>query len=563
MEYYLQEDPKERKIAYFSLEIGLKPEVPTYSGGLGVLAGDTIKTFSDQGIPAVAVTLLYEKGYFHQEIENGEQREVPVYWDVKKHMKLLPGRVNVKLEGRDIIVQAWLHEVRGIKGSITPVLFLDTNVEQNSDDDKNLTAYLYGGDRRYRLMQESILGIAGVRMLQVLGHDKIEKYHMNEGHAALLTLELMNRYKTNIDKVREMCIFTTHTPVPAGHDSFEVDLAKNVLKDFCNVDELHHHNIIDHENKLNMTYLALHHSHYVNGVAQIHGEVSKKMFPGYSIEAITNGVHAETWVSKEMSKLFDKYIPSWKSDQYAIRYALRIPEDEIWHAHESAKEKLLDFVHEKTKVKMHKDVFTIGFARRAATYKRGDLIFSDMKRLIDIYEKVGKFQIIFAGKAHPNDGGGKEIIKNIWNNIEELRGKIDIVYLENYEMFLGKLLTSGVDLWLNNPLRPREASGTSGMKAALNGIPQFSVLDGWWREGHVEDFTGWSIGPRPTHVEEEINQGKDIEDLYTKLEEKILPTFYKNPEKWKEIMKHCIAFNGSFFNTQRMVGQYVTSAYFK
>ena len=563
MEYYLKEDPKERKIAYFSLEIGLKPEIPSYSGGLGVLAGDTIKTFSDLGIPAVAVTLLYQKGYFHQEIENGDQKEVPVNWHPEKHMRLLPGRVNIKLEGRDILIQAWLYEAKGISGSITPVLFLDTNLEQNSEDDRNLTSYLYGGDRRYRLLQESILGIGGVRMLQALGHDDIEKYHMNEGHAALLTLELMNKHKKHLDKVREMCIFTTHTPVPAGHDSFEVDLAKSVLRDFTNVDELHHNNIIDHEGKLNMTYLALHHSHYVNGVAQIHGEVSKKMFPGYSIEAITNGVHAETWVSKEMSKLYDKYIPSWKDDQYAIRYALRIPENEIWDAHMSAKERLLDFVKEKTGVKMDKDIFTIGFARRAATYKRGNLIFSDKKRLLDIYKKAGKFQIIFAGKAHPSDGGGKDIIKDIWNNMQELKGKIDIVYLDNYEMFLGKLLTSGVDVWLNNPLRPREASGTSGMKAALNGIPQFSVLDGWWLEGHVEDFTGWSIGPRPAHVEEEVDQGKDIEDLYNKLETKILPTFYNNPEKWREIMKHCIAFNGSFFNTQRMVGQYVTRAYFK
>ncbi|MFW5852743.1 MAG: alpha-glucan family phosphorylase [Nanoarchaeota archaeon] len=563
MEFYLDESPEKRKIAYFSLEIGIKPEIPTYSGGLGILAGDTIKTFADQGIPVVAVTLIYDKGYFHQEIENGDQKEVEVNWEKEKHMELLPSRINLKLEGRDIIIQAWVYYVEGISGKVVPIIFLDSDVEQNNEDDRRLTSYLYGGDRRYRLLQEAILGIGGVRMLQTLGHSGIEKYHMNEGHAALLTLELMNRSEKDLDEVREKCVFTTHTPVPAGHDSFDIELTKNVLKDFYNIDSLNHSDIIDKENKLNMTYLALHHSHYVNGVAQKHGEVSSKMFPGYSIESITNGVHAATWASKEMGELLDKYIPPWRKDQYTIRYAMRIPEEEIWKTHQIAKKKLLEYVKEKTGVHMHENVFTIGFARRAATYKRGNLIFSDRKRLIDIYNKVGKFQIIFGGKAHPNDGGGKEIIKDIWNNIQELKGKIDIVYLENYEMFLGKLLTSGVDIWLNNPLRPREASGTSGMKAAINGVPHFSVLDGWWIEGHVEDFTGWSIGPRPSHVEEENNQEEDIKDLYDKLEKKILPAYYKNPDKWKEIMRNCIAFNGSFFNTHRMISQYITNAYFK
>ncbi|MFW6231195.1 MAG: alpha-glucan family phosphorylase [Nanoarchaeota archaeon] len=563
MEYYLKEDPKDRKIAYFSLEIGLKPEIPTYSGGLGVLAGDTIKSFADKGIPAVAVTLLYEKGYFHQELEDGNQKEVPVNWDKAKHLKLLDSRVNIKLEGRDILLQVWLYVVEGVKGNVVPVLFLDSNLEKNSEEDRALTRNLYGGDRRYRLLQEALLGIGGVRMLQALGHEDLEKYHMNEGHAALLTLELMNRHRQDLDKVREMCVFTTHTPVPAGHDSFEIDLAKSVLRDFTNVDELHHNNIIDHENKLNMTYLALHHSHYINGVAKKHGEVSKKMFPGYSIEAITNGVHAPSWVSDPMAKLFDKYIPSWRTDELTLRYALGLPKDKVWEAHQKAKKKLLDFVNQKMGTHMKEDVFTIGFARRAATYKRGNLIFTDRKRLLEIYKTAGKFQIIFGGKAHPHDGGGKEIIKNIWDNIQELKGKIDIVYLPNYEMFLGKLLTSGVDIWLNNPLRPREASGTSGMKAALNGVPQFSVLDGWWLEGHVEGMTGWAIGPRPSHVEEEVDQDKDIEDLYNKLEQQILPTYYKNQEKWKDIMKHCIGVNGSFFNTQRMIAQYVTNAYFK
>ncbi|MFP4401434.1 MAG: alpha-glucan family phosphorylase [Candidatus Woesearchaeota archaeon] len=564
MEYYLKNDPKERKIAYFSLEIGLSPEVPTYSGGLGILAGDTIKSFADLNLPCVAVTLLYEKGYFHQEIDElGNQKEVPVNWDKSKHMRLLPNKVNVRLEGRDIMLQAWVYEVKGIKGSIVPVIFLDSNIEANNEGDRSLTSYLYGGDRRYRLMQEALLGIGGPRMLRSIGHDNLVKFHMNEGHAALLTLELMNRFKNDLEEVREACVFTTHTPVPAGHDSFEIDLARSVLRDFCNVDDLNHDNIIDHENKFNMTYLALHHANYVNGVAKKHGEVSRKMFPGYSIESITNGVHAGTWVSEPFAKLFDNYIKAWKTDNYNLRYALNMPSDKIWETHQAAKKRLIEFVNQRKGTKFKEDILTIGFARRAATYKRADLIFRDIKRLLKIHEKAGKFHIIFAGKAHPADGGGKDLIKKIHEDIKELKGKIEIVYLENYEMFLGGLLTSGVDVWLNNPMRPREASGTSGMKAAMNGVPSFSVLDGWWLEGHVEEMTGWSIGPRPTDVEAEVDESKDIEDLYEKLEKKIIPCYYRNPDKWKQIMKYSIAFNGSFFNTQRMVSQYVMNAYFK
>lgn len=563
MEYYLKNDPKERTIAYFSMEVGLAPEIPTYSGGLGILAGDTIKSFADLNLPVVAVTLLYEKGYFHQEIENGNQKEFPVEWDKTKHLRLLPNKVNVKLEGRDVLVQAWIKEVVGVKKNVVPVIFLDTDFEPNNEQDRGLTYQLYAGDRRYRLMQEAILGIGGPRMLQSLGHSEIEKFHMNEGHAALLTLELMNHYKGDLEEVRELCVFTTHTPVPAGHDAFEYEMAKNVLQDFYDLDDLRHNNIINDDNKLNMTYLALFHSNYVNGVAKIHGEVSQKMFPGYSINAITNGVHANTWVSEPFAKLYDSFIHSWRTDNYTLRYALGIPEQEIWEAHKLAKRNLFDFVKEKTGVSMEEDVLTIGFARRAATYKRADMIFTNKVRLREIYDKVGKFQIIFGGKAHPQDGGGKALIKNIYEDIQELKDKIKIVYLENYEMYLGKLMTSGVDVWLNNPLRPREASGTSGMKACLNGVLNFSVLDGWWLEGHVEGLTGWSIGPRPTNVEEEIDQDKDIEDLYVKLSEQIIPTYYKNPDKWKEMMKHSIAFNGSFFNTQRMVSQYVMNAYFK
>ncbi|MBU0762902.1 MAG: alpha-glucan family phosphorylase, partial [Candidatus Altiarchaeota archaeon] len=298
MKLFRKYNPQERKVAYFSMEVGLAPELPIYAGGLGILAGDTLKSFADLNVPAVGVSLLNEKGYFYQELDEwGNQREADVNWDHRKQMSLLSDKVNVNLEGRDIKLQAWVYEIKGLKGHTVPVVFLDSNIDVNSPQDRGLTSHLYGGDRRYRLMQEALLGIGGVRMLQLLDLDNLTAYHMNEGHSALLTLELMDRYEGNIETVRELCVFTTHTPVPAGHDSFELDMAKNVLKNFCSVDALDHDHIIDQHKKLNMTYLALYHSKYVNGVAKKHGEVTQKMFPGYSIDAITNGVHAQTWVS--------------------------------------------------------------------------------------------------------------------------------------------------------------------------------------------------------------------------------------------------------------------------
>jgi glycogen phosphorylase len=411
-------------------------------------------------------------------------------------------------------------------------------------------------------MQEAILGIGGARMLQLIDLDNLQAYHMNEGHSALLTLELMDRYEGDLDRVRELCVFTTHTPVPAGHDSFDLDLSRNVLKNFIEIDLLNHHHIIDSEGKLNMTYLGLYHSKYVNGVAKKHGEVTQKMFPGYSIDAITNGVHTETWVSQHLAKVFDKYIPSWKSDPYTLRNTLNIPRDEIRTAHSKAKKDLIDFVNENYHTGMEYETLTIGFARRATAYKRANLLFSDIERLKSIVNEKGKIQIIYGGKAHPSDGQGKEYIKEIYNHIRELTDDIKIVYLKNYDMYAAKLLVAGSDLWLNTPLRPLEASGTSGMKAAVNGVLNFSVLDGWWLEGHMEGYTGWSIGPRPKDVEEGTDQSTDIEDIYQKLEEKIIPTFYEDPDWWQEMMAQNIALNGSFFNTHRMVSQYVMKAYF-
>jgi starch phosphorylase len=557
--------PQDRKVAYFSMEVGLRPEVPTYSGGLGILAGDTLKSFADLDVPAVGVSLLYTKGYFHQEIDAyGNQIEVPVEWTPSDFMTLVSDKVTVSVEGRTVMVQVWLYTVEGVTGSKVPVLFLDTNIESNTPLDREITASLYGGDERYRLKQELVLGLGGIRMLQIMDHDNLEAYHMNEGHAALLTLELMDRYQQDLEKVRELCVFTTHTPVPAGHDTFNVQMAQAVLGGIFQPKDLNHHGIITDNGRLNMTYLALHHAEYINGVAQKHGETSQKMFPEYRIDAITNGVHCGTWVSDAMVPVLDHHIPNWKKDSYALRNALDIPRDEIEKAHEKSKQTLFDFIRQQYSISLDTKIFTMGFARRSAAYKRATLVLKDIDRLKQIAADAGKIQIIYSGKAHPADAPGKALIKEIYQASDQLDENVKLVYLPNYDMYRAKLLVAGVDVWLNTPLRPMEASGTSGMKAALNGVINFSVLDGWWIEGYIEGVTGWRIGSRHQKVQEtpEAAEAAEAEDLYTKLEKQILPCFYKDRSCWRDMMAYNIALNGSFFNTHRMVAQYVLEAYF-
>jgi len=411
------------------------------------------------------------------------------------------------------------------------------------------------------LAQEIILGIGGVKMLHELGYHDIARYHMNEGHASLLVLELLNNHlnkETNqleIAKVKNKCVFTTHTPVPAGMDKFTYELVKKVLGEHIPYHLLQELAGTEH---LNMTQLALNMSHYINGVAKRHGMVSREMFPGYHIDSITNGIHSATWTNKKFSELYDQYIPGWKLDPFSLRYALNIPDNEVWDTHQKAKKELIDFINEKHKLSFDEDILTIGFARRATAYKRADLIFHDTARLTEIAKIRGKIQLVFAGKAHPADHSGKELIKKITQQSQHLKEHIKIVYLENYDMNLGKMITSGVDLWLNTPRKPKEASGTSGMKAAHNGVPSFSILDGWWVEGCIEDITGWSIGSAANF--ESINH-EEADSLYQKLDSKIIPTYYHQREKWINIMRHCIAINASFFNTHRMVLQYVSNAY--
>jgi len=585
----------ERTVGYFSMEIALEAGLPTYSGGLGVLAGDTIRSAADLKVPMVAVTLLHRKGYFYQRLDaSGWQTEEPAEWVVQDFLEEMPPRVTVKLEGRPVQIRAWKYEVKGIGGFVVPVYLLDTDLPENGEWDRRLTHYLYGGDAWYRLCQETVLGIGGVRMLRALGCNSLIRFHMNEGHASLLTIELLyeqarkaNR-KTieagDLDAVRQQCIFTTHTPVPAGHDQFPVEMDQRLMAqpdirlDLSNVlvASFANHVVrrgdgnaggdapIRGADMLNMTYLALHLSHYVNGVAKKHAEVSRHMFAEYRVEAITNGVHAATWTSPAFQTLFDRHIPGWREDNFSLRYALGIPSPEVWQAHCAAKRELVQHVNRETNAGLDVDVLTLGFARRAATYKRADLLFRDPDRLRGLAAKAGRLQVIYAGKAHPQDQEGKQLIQRIFQARDALKNDMRICYLSNYDMDLARRLVAGVDVWLNTPEPPMEASGTSGMKAALNGVPSLSVLDGWWIEGCIEGVTGWALGDRCDVTTNPRDRAAcDAASLYDKLENVVVPLFYRDRERFLDVMRHAIALNGSFFNTQRMVLQYVLNAYFE
>lgn len=560
------------RIAYFSMEVAITAEMPTYSGGLGVLAGDFLKSAADLRAPMVGVTLLHRHGYFRQHLDPaGRQTEESSPWIVGRYLRELSERAHVTIEGRSIAVRAWQYDLRGPAGFVVPVLFLDTDLPENTEWDRHLTDQLYGGDNYYRLCQEIVLGIGGVRMLRALKFDAIQRYHMNEGHAALLGLELLDvsaaangrsRFTPeDVELVRERCIFTTHTPVPAGHDKFPLDLVGRVLgrHDFHE-----HHEVFCCEGILNLTYLALNLSHYHNGVARLHGEVSQLMFPRYVIDSITNGVHAATWTSAPLQDLFDRFIPEWRQDNYSLRNALRIPGPLVHAAHRKSKEQLIAEVNRTTGAAMEPSVFTLGFARRAAPYKRADLLFADLARLKKIAASAGAIQIVYAGKAHPADQPGKDIIAYIARCRDILRSSnVRVAYLENYDLEIAKLLVAGVDVWLNTPQPPMEASGTSGMKAALNGVPSLSVLDGWWVEGHIEGVTGWAVGGpwKSTASASDHDRAHDAASLYDQLEHKVLPLYRRNHGAFTEVMRHCIAFNGSFFNTHRMLNQYAQKAY--
>lgn len=557
--------PGERGIvAYFSMEIAISPAIPTYSGGLGVLAGDTLRAAADMGLHLVAVTLAHRKGYFKQHLDaNGVQTEEEQSWDLESNLAPEEPVVTVFIEGRPVAIRAWRYDLEGVTGHTIPIYLLDTDLEQNDPRDRGLTDHLYGGDGDYRLRQETVLGIGGARVLEALQY-RPQVYHMNEGHAALLTIallerklrgkSLMNATDRDLESVREHCVFTTHTPVPAGHDRFSPEQGYRILG--SERTELIARVAGSPDGSLNMTYIALRFARYVNGVAMQHGKVSREMFPDYTIDAITNGVHAATWTAPAFQSVFDSHLPRWREDNVKLRYAMVIPESEIAEAHLECKRALIAAVRDRTGVELRPDIFTIGFARRAATYKRCDLLFTDPDRLLRAARELGGLQILYGGKAHPADDPAKEKIRQVIELAKQLSSdELKIVYLEDYDWSLGAMLTSGVDLWLNTPKRPYEASGTSGMKAALNGVPSLSVLDGWWIEGWNEGVTGWAISDHDEDRDE-------ANSLYDRLEQVILPLFYQRPTEWQRVMRSTIAFNGSYFNMQRMLEQYVQNAYF-
>lgn len=557
-EYCMRSFGEGPRVAYFSMEIGVKSDMPTYSGGLGVLAGDVIRSSADLRIPLVAVTLVSKRGYLKQKImPDGRQLEYPEEWEPSKFMKLLPATVTVKIGKRDVKVGVWVYDQESLSGGVVPVLFLTTDVDGNVQEDREITDLLYGGDDTYRLKQEIVLGIAGVKILEALNIN-VKKYHMNEGHSSLLTLELLNRNEMNADRVKNLCVFTTHTPVEAAFDKFSYDLVSRVLGSEVPQDVLKKYGGSD---RLNMTLLALNLSKYTNGVTEAHMEYSRKLFPGYHIQEITNGVHSYTWTCQRFRQLFDAYIRGWANEPELLVRVDEIPNEELWEAHIRAKQDLLDFIYEKAGARMDVGTLTVGFARRATEYKRATMMFSDVEKLEEV-ERQGRIQLIFAGKAHPRDEMGKRLIRDIYRYIDRLKSDIQMVYLENYNMEMAGKLTSGVDVWLNTPLPPYEASGTSGMKAAHNGVINFSVLDGWWIEGYVEDLTGWAIGPPPNQaVSEEERRKRELADLYNKLEYVIIPKFYKERDSWIRMMKNSIGKVAYYFNSHRMMRRYATDAY--
>ena len=552
--------------AYFSMEIALDSATPTYAGGLGVLAGDSVRAAADLAVPLVAVTLVHRRGYFRQQIAaDGTQTETPGDWSPEASLEVLPQRASLLIEGRLVHVRAFRRTIAGLRGATVPVYLLDTALPENAPDDRAITDSLYGGDERYRLKQEAVLGLGGVALLRALHPEAPRVYHMNEGHAALLVLALLSEEATGGDartvgdaereRVRERCVFTTHTPVPAGHDRFPLALVREVIGD-----ELTRAIEVSgtaSDGVLNMTSLALRFSRYVNGVALRHGEVAADMFPRYPMNAITNGVHATTWTSPHMAAVHDRHIPQWRSDNRYLRYAIKCPIAEIREAHGLAKGELLAEVARRTGRTLDASAFTIGFARRATAYKRADLLLTDLDRLRAIGRRAGRLAILYAGKAHPRDEAGKDLIRRVVAAGAALGAELPVVYLEDHDMALARMLCAGVDLWLNTPRKPLEASGTSGMKAALNGVPSLSVLDGWWVEGHIEGVTGWSIGD----ASPESDDALEVRALYEKLERIILPIYNREPLGYAEVMRAAIAHNGSFFNAQRMVSQYVDNAY--
>ena len=583
-------------VAYFSTEFGLDESLPIYSGGLGVLAGDHLKSSSDLGVPLVGVGLLYREGYFRQGLdESGWQVErYPTNDPARLALTLEEPRVQVQLDGEDVAVRVW----RADAGR-TRLFLLDTDVEGNSERARGVTWTLYGGDREQRLRQELVLGIGGVRALRALGLEPTV-FHMNEGHSAFLVLERVRELLVAgverdeaIGQVRATTVFTTHTPVPAGNEVFEPELVRRYLgaavERYGGVweDLLRLARANGDEHSFGLTPLALRSSAFANGVSALHGRVAREMWadvwPGRDlaevpIGSITNGVHGPTWVGPELSRILrsrgaqldgDPDAEGWKA-------ARSLSDEELWELHSRRKRELVDVARRRFerqldgrdggRFALDPDALTIGFARRFATYKRATLLFADAARLAWLFNEPSRpVQLVVAGKSHPADEGGKQLIRRIVELSRDPRFGGRVVFLEDYEMALARVLVQGVDVWLNNPRRPLEASGTSGMKAGMNGVLNVSILDGWWAEGYGAEL-GWAIGGTEEHADEAAGDAADAAALLATLEHEVVPAYYDRddaglPRRWLAMMRESIAQVGGRFNTGRMVAEYVERYY--
>lgn len=547
-------------VAYFTMEIGLSRDIPTFAGGLGVLAADIMRSVADLSVSGACMTMRWQHGYLQQKINaDGTQAYSQTEWEPEKFLKRLPNKITVHLENHDVQVGVWVLELKGRSGHIVPVYFLDTDLPENSDADRGITSQLYGGDGFMRLRQEAVLGIGGVRMLRSLGYTDIGTFHMNEGHAAFLTLELLKERGFTDDNVRRSCAFTTHTPVKAGHDVFGYDMAYAVMGDNLPW----HIRKLAGDDALSMTKLAMTLSRYTCGVSRVHGMVSRAMFPGAEIDHITNGIHAEHWASDEMCQLFDIYSAGWRDDPKILADTCRlIPDQDLWDAHRAAKRRLIKEVNKHTDTPFDENTLTIAGARRVVAYKRPELLYTNLARLAEV--SGGKLQIIHAGNAHPSDQFGQDVIRRMIERSRQLKDKVKIVYLPNYNPDLARLMVSGADVWLNTPTRLHEASGTSGMKACANGTLNLSTLDGWWIEGYeIDPQSGWRIGPLAQALDADDTRQIDAEDLYTQLQYQVIPEYYHADHvRWIRRMKRSISLTG-YFNTHRAVKEYLEKAWKK
>ena len=539
-------------IGYFTAEIGLWSDLHTYSGGLGVLAGDHVKSAADAEIPLIGVTLLYREGYSRQHLDSdGIQSETYPVLDPSEFLEETAITIEIPLDNQTIYARVWRANIVGQTGHKVPVYFLDTTHENNSQYHQEIGQRLYGGDDDTRIRQEYLLGVGGI---QLFDHLQIELngIHLNEGHCTFAMLELLSRGWSR-EELAQNSLFTTHTPVPAGHDRFDWSLVREIMGEKLPEDaqELVR-NAGDSEggNRCSMSHLAVALSTSVNAVSILNAEVAETMFSEMKIRPITNGVHHPTWTSSTMTKLFDEHLPEWKANPTQLNEARSIPVEALRQARNENRKLLRKLVKEETGVEFEEHRLTIGFARRFATYKRANLVFHDLEKLREI--GAGKIQFVFSGKAHPKDEGGKQLIRDIFASAKTVEEEIPVAFIENYNMDTGLAMTSGVDIWLNNPIRPLEASGTSGMKAAMNGVPNCSILDGWWPEACKHGINGWAIG----NAEDDRNDPRDAANIYSTLQNDVLPSWERKDETWANLMRESIA-SSAGFTGQRMIEDYL------